>query len=808
MKKQFLNFLYVILFGFSLILVSCDKETGNPDPTPSTNLTGSITGDVIISENVFLVGEVTVEDGATLTINKGVTIVADASDLSYLLVKQGGKIIAEGTADEPIVFTSTSHEAGAWGGLHICGKASINSGATGLSEIGNAAYGGTTDDDNSGILKYVRVEYSGTILDPTHEANGISFYGVGSGTIVDNVEVYIGADDGIEFFGGTVNISHVKVYGAQDDSFDWTEGWRGKGQYLTAIQTPDGDRGFEGDNLGSNNTATPYANPTFSQVTLIGDGMNGGYGMKLREGTKGEIYNFIVTGFDKRSIHVEHDQTLLNVVDGSLMVDYGYVNDVVSDVAIKYSASEDVDQDGNVIGVHDKPANLADHYFENSSNIHLMDLTHDVNGATTYTGGKDASTIDPWFASDDKIGAGSDWSSWMKSGDDVDASTLNTTKLLSGIISEDTYVFEDAELIGNVRVKDGATLYVKPGVTITADPSDLSYLLIEQGGKIEAIGNANQPVVFTSSLHEAGAWGGLHICGKASINSGATGLSEIGGATYGGTDDADNSGTLKYVRVEYSGTILDPEHEANGISFYGVGSGTVVDHVEIYVGADDGIECFGGTVSFKHVYVYGAQDDSFDWTEGWRGKGQYLIAVQTPDGDRGFEGDNLGSNNTAEPYANPTFSQVTLIGDNTNGGYGMKLREGTKGKIYNFIVTNFDKRSIHVEHDQTLLNVVDGSLMVDYGYVNSNVSDVAIKYSASEDVDENGNVIGVHDKPANLADHYFENSANIHLMDLTSGVDMSTTYTGGMDLSSTDSWFTSDDKIGAGSDWTTGWIKE
>ncbi|MFB6342030.1 hypothetical protein ACE1ET_09910 [Saccharicrinis sp. FJH62] len=414
MKKQTLNYLFAVLLGFSMILVSCNPDDKGGETT-STDLSGAITSDRTISTDVYLTGAVTVEDGVTLTIKKGVTIVADAADLSYLLVKQGGKIMAEGTADEPIVFTSDTHEAGAWGGLHICGKASINSGATGLSEIGNATYGGTNDADNSGTLKYVRVEYSGTILDAEHEANGISFYGVGNGTVVDHVQIYAGADDGIEFFGGTVSIKHVYVYGAQDDSFDWTEGWRGKGQYLIAVQTPDGDRGFEGDNLGSNNTATPYANPMFSQVTLIGDNTNSGYGMKLREGTKGQIYNFIVTNFDKRSIHVEHDQTLLNVVDGSLMVDYGYVNNNVSDVAIKYSASEDLDENGNVIGVHDKPANLADHYFENSANIHLMDLTSGVDMTTTYTGGKDAATIDSWFTSDDTIGAGADWTAgWIK----------------------------------------------------------------------------------------------------------------------------------------------------------------------------------------------------------------------------------------------------------------------------------------------------------------------------------------------------------------------------------------------------------
>ncbi|MFA9388373.1 MAG: hypothetical protein ACERKD_01110 [Prolixibacteraceae bacterium] len=788
--KNIKSLLTLLIVALTITLNSCKDDT----PTWTG---GNITEDTTWSGTVDLVGKVHVVAPAVLTIEAGTKIIADASDLSYLLIEQGAKIMAEGTANDPIVFTSNSTEAGAWGGLHICGKAPINSGATGLSEIGDAVYGGTDAADNSGTLKYVSVMYSGTALDAEHEANGISFYGVGSGTTVDYVEIFIGGDDGIEFFGGTVSIKHVKVYAAGDDSFDWTEGWSGKGQYLIAVQDADiidGDRGFEGDNNSKNNTASPFANPTFSNVTLIGDGITEGYGMKLREGTKGKIYNFIVAGFDKRSIHVEHDQTLLNVVDGSLMLDYGYVNSVVTDLPIKYSTTEG----------SDKPAGLSDHYFEKSAHIMLEDLTT-IDASKTYTGGKDASTIDSWFTSDSKIGAGSDWTSWMESANNLGTgSTLNTTTTLSGDITVDTWVVSNATLSGKVHVKSGATLTVLPGVTITADAADLSYLLIEQGAKIMAKGTASAPIIFTSNSTEPGAWGGLHICGKASINSGATGLSEIGDAVYGGTDDADNSGTIEYVRVEYSGTALDAEHEANGISFYGVGSGTTIDYVEIYVGGDDGIEFFGGTVSIKHTMVYAAGDDSFDWTEGWRGKGQFLIAIQDAniiDGDRGFEGDNSSKNNTATPYASPMFSNVTLIGDGITEGYGMKLREGTKGQIYNAIVTGFDKRSIHVEHDQTLLNVVDGSLVVDYSYVNNQVSDAAIKYSSTADADGTA-----HAKPATLADHYFENSANIKIQDLT-GIDASKTYAGGFDMSTKDSFFTATDFIGAGNDWTTGWTK-
>lgn len=145
-------------------------------------------------------------------------------------------------------------------------------------------------------------------------------------------------------------------------------------------------------------------------------------------------------------------------------------------------------------------------------------------------------------------------------------------------------------LNGGIHVKAGATLTIQPGVTITAKhDGTVDYILVEQGAKIDAQGTASQPIVMTSEKKEAGAWGGLHICGYAHTNNGS-GSSEIGNAPYGGNNDADNSGTLKYIRLEYTGYAFDEEHEANGVSFYGVGNGTTVEHLQAYKGSDDGFE--------------------------------------------------------------------------------------------------------------------------------------------------------------------------------------------------------------------------
>ncbi len=787
--KNYANYyrlLLAVMVIMTISFTSCkDDDDPTPDPTPITaELQGDITSNMTVEGQVGLVGQVHVKAGAVLTIKEGTIITADPNELSYLLIEQGAQIIAEGTAAAPIVLTSSLQEAGAWGGIHICGKAPINSGATGLSEIGDAVYGGTDASDNSGILKYVRVEYSGTALDDEHEANGISFYGVGNGTTVDYVEIYIGADDGIEFFGGTANIKHTKVYGCKDDCFDWTEGWSGNAQYIMAVQTEEGDRGIEGDNLESNHAATPMAMPKMSQVTLIGKGNAENYGMKLRRGTAGTFMNMIVTGFDKRSIHCENSQTLRNINDETLDIDFSYINNAVSDLAIKYSEDET-----DPVAVTKA--------FELSENLHLVNLTEGVDGSTTYENGFDMSTIDQFFESDTQIGSGNEWAYGWTKGDDgsVDPALPRYTSL-DGDITESGYVEGEVNLTGPVHVKNGAKLYFRAGSIVTANADELSYLLIEQGAQIFVEGTASAPVIFTSNLEEAGAWGGLHLCGKAPINSGSTGLSEIGDALYGGTDANDNSGTINYLRVEYSGTSLDDEHEANGISMYGVGAGTVIDYVDIFIGADDGIEFFGGTCNIKHARVYACKDDSFDWTEGWSGKAQYILLVQGESGDRGIEGDNLESDHTASPMAQPMFSHLTMIGAGDAENYGMKLRRGTGGTFMNIIIGgNFDKRTIHVENSQTLRNVNNELLDIDFAYLNNVVSDVAIKYSADES------------DPVEVT-KAFELSENVHLEDLTGFNDPSTTYEGGMDMSTVDSFFDNNTKIGSGNDWTQGWIKE
>ena len=276
-------------------------------------------------------------------------------------------------------------------------------------------------------------------------------------------------------------------------------------------------------------------------------------------------------------------------------------------------------------------------------------------------------------------------------GGGVDAGSTLTGELTKDLTlkSGNTYY-----LSGGYHVKSGTTLTIQPGVNIIAKDDDIvDYILIEQGAKIDAQGTASSPIVMTSEKKEAGAWGGIHICGYAHTNLGATSKSEIGDATYGGTNDADNSGTLRYIRLEYTGYAFSEEKEANGVSFYGVGNGTTVEYLQAYKGSDDGFEFFGGSVNVKYLVATDCSDDSFDWTEGWNGYGQFLVAYQGDKATIGYdcdcliEADNNGKNAAATPVSAPVLANMTLVGNSSTANKrGIRLRAGTQAKIYNTLV--------------------------------------------------------------------------------------------------------------------------
>lgn len=292
-----------------------------------------------------------------------------------------------------------------------------------------------------------------------------------------------------------------------------------------------------------------------------------------------------------------------------------------------------------------------------------------------------------------------------------------TYKRIAGQINQN-YTMNSGEkwlIDGGVFVTSGNTLTIEQCTEIFAMPDGATdFLVISQGAKINAVGTADCPIVMSSFDAQAGAWGGLVINGYGNINTGSTAEAECGSGTYGGTDDADNSGTLQYVRIEYAGLICATDDELNGLTLNAVGSGTTIEHVQTYKCADDGFEFFGGMVSVRWAVSTGAGDDSFDWTHGWRGNGQYWVVVQDPaKGDRGFEGDNNGDDNTATPYSQPKIANITILmsddGDAENTG--MRLREGTKGNIHNAIIVGAPNHGVRVSDAQTTDNMNDNSLV-------------------------------------------------------------------------------------------------
>jgi len=328
--------------ALALGLAACGGDDNTADnnatPTPAAtggvvNVSGDITTDTTwTADNTYLLqGAVFVRQGATLTIQAGTQVVGEHSSLGTLVVARGGHINAIGTREAPIVFTSDrpvgSRARGDWGGLILNGSAPLNvPGGVKEGEGDTGEFGGNNVNDNSGTLRYVRVEYAGIEFSPDNELNGIAFQGVGAQTTVDHIQVHFNLDDAMEFFGGTVNVKYALATAAGDDSFDWTDGWRGKGQFWIAQQKgDDADNGFECDNLEGIVDASPRSNPTIYNVTLVGSpgrtaGDGSTHGMVLRRGTAGTLRNFIILGF-KQAAYDVRDASVAQAQNGALSLD-------------------------------------------------------------------------------------------------------------------------------------------------------------------------------------------------------------------------------------------------------------------------------------------------------------------------------------------------------------------------------------------------------------------------------------------------------------------------------------------------------
>jgi len=351
MKLNLIKSSVIAILALSIGFSSCKDEPIKPPVIPApidttkqlVSLSGTLTTQTLNATKKYLLkGTVTVGDGVTLTVPAGTVIFGEKRSKGTLLVLKGGKLMAEGTETKPIVFTSNQEagerDKGDWGGIVMLGKANCNQNNPAIEGISPSANFGTfqssaNDNDNSGTLKYVRIEYAGIALTPNNETNSLTMGGIGNETTIQFVQVSYGGDDGFEWFGGTVNCSNLISYGTWDDDFDCDFGYSGKVQYALAVRDPfsadqSGSNGFEVDNDAGGNPTTPKTAAVFSNVTILGPSydsssksafsQNYQHALHLRRNSELSIFNSVIAGFP---IGLNLDGTLGNYTSGAGVLD-------------------------------------------------------------------------------------------------------------------------------------------------------------------------------------------------------------------------------------------------------------------------------------------------------------------------------------------------------------------------------------------------------------------------------------------------------------------------------------------------------
>ncbi|MBK8565201.1 MAG: PKD domain-containing protein [Saprospiraceae bacterium] len=895
------NFVLLFLALFMVLCGATAQVVVNADITTNTTWT---------KNNIYLLqgGCLYVTNNATLTIEPGTII---RGDQAALIVTRGAKLIADGTAEQPIVFTSSKaagqRNPGDWGGVMLCGRAPINvpgGEATVEGGCANALYGGTDPADNSGTLRYVRIEFAGIPFQPNNELNSLTMGGVGNGTIIEHVQCSYGGDDAFEWFGGTVNGKWLVVQATVDDMYDADFGYQGKNQWVLGISDPlladvSGSNAFETDNDAQGTTNTPKTDADFSNVTILGPIGQGTPASNfrrvahIRRCSYLDIFNSALAGFpvgllldgacsvDGFTTNGEVElvaNTFANAAGKNVTVataqaaslpavftqfttsgndSLASVTDLMLTDPFNFTGNPDFrpmagspllsganftspslssyftpttyrgafgDTDWtdcwcefdarnanyDVAGINYQPAatitasgattfctggsvtlsapdglsyvwsngatsqaitvNAAGSYTVTVSNSRgctavsaattvtvnpnpTADFSFTVNGSTvvfqnTSTG---ANTYEWDFGDNSTSTAASLSHTYSTAGSFTVCLTANTTagcsnevcKTVSGVQAP-TVTIVNADITANttwtnnnIYVFQGGCIYVRNNATLTIQPGTVvrgegAALIVQRGSKLIADGTATQPIVFTSNKpvgqRAPGDWGGIILLGRAPINVPGGEATVEGGcseALYGGTDAADNSGTLRYVRIEFAGIPFQPNNELNSLTMGGVGTGTTIEHVQSSYGGDDAFEWFGGTVNGKFLVTFRTVDDMFDTDFGYQGKNQWVLGISDPaiadvSGSNAFESDNDAQGTTNGPKTDADFSNVTILGP---------IGQGTPA-------TNF-RRALHIRRCSYLdvFNsafagfptglLLDGACTVDGFAVNGEVEFVA-----------------------------------------------------------------------------------
>ncbi len=411
-------------------------------------------------------------------------------------------------------------------------------------------------------------------------------------------------------------------------------------------------------------------------------------------------------------------------------------------------------------------------------------------------------------------------------GMEFSTSQSNGMTVVSGSTEENFTMTADKKYLlkGFVYVKDGATLTIEPGTVIMGDKDSKGTLIIERGAKIMANGTAAKPIVFTSAQaagsRKPGDWGGVILLGKAPVNLGAGAKIEGGvDREYGGTDANDNSGVMKYVRIEYPGIAFQPDNEINGLTLGGVGAGTTLDYIQVAYSGDDSYEWFGGTVNAKHLIAYSTVDDMFDTDNGYSGKLQFLLGIANPtladaSDSNGFESDNDSKGTDATPQTAAVFSNVSLFGPiatpattyNAKFGRGMHIRRNSAIQVHNTVVAGWPT-GLLLDGAPTQANATAGKLKI----MNTVIAGVpagkalTVEKDGTYDVTTwfnttaNGNMLTDDNATLGISGSFF--SANTP--DFTTAAQLQS----GASFTGMDSFFEQVSYIGAfgSEDWTNGW---
>ena len=710
-----------------------------------TGVAYRLVGRVDVGRDLGASGNTATGVAATLTIEPGVTVFGDeASDV--LIVNRGSRINADGIPSQPIIFTGKEDIAGTanaettnrlWGGVILLGRAPIRGCSTavaqGTQDCQNAIegitaatgrqalYGGATAADSSGVMRYVQIRYPGEFLSSAaagDDLNGLTLGGVGSASEISNIQVHNSGDDGIEIFGGTVNMRNLVITGALDDSLDFDEGWNGFIQYLVIKQTPNAggpDRLFEGSNRTVASLAgTLNTNPTIVNFTAVGVPTNSAgaslQGIVLNNtggtpGASGRFINGVVTGSTTCAV-ASSANTSPAVRFDSMMFDCPGALDSVA--AAAFSAGSN-----NVMNV---TSTLSGSLLPGPNELARTALNptglNDSISSSTFVG-----AFSPWETPTTSWASG--WTIQLLPAAACPTGTVEQGTIagqrncvISGVIGGGTSPTNLRLTAGNIyqisgRVDvgfdRGAALNAGTAASLTIDPgvrlygsSSTDVLIVNRGSKIFINGTAQAPVIMTSRNDVAGTqadkasasreWAGLILLGAAPIRGCSTAVAQgsvdcqnaIEGITaatgrqalYGGATSADNSGRITYLQIRYPGAFLTSAaagDDLNGLTLGGVGSATEINNVQVHNSGDDGIEIFGGTVNFRNWVVTGALDDSLDFDEGWVGKAQFGIVIQALTATGGPDRMIEGSNRTVASLAgtlntNPIISNFTFVG--------------------------------------------------------------------------------------------------------------------------------------------------